>query len=281
MEKIVLITDSASDISKEDTEKYNIKMLRFGIILDNKVYKDGVEITSKEVYERIKDTIISTSVPTLEEIRLLYEELKSEGYTHAIFIPISSGLSSIANMINLQSKEIKEINTYIFNSKSISMGEGVQVIECAKLIKQGKTFDEIVQMLPQIRSKVSLYFIVPTLDYLIRGGRIGRVTGKVGQTFNIKPVISVGDDGKYYTVANTRGWEAATSKMISIGDKLLDEHPSMVYIRHAANEKDATYLFDHFKTHPNTKSASLGEISALAGVHSGPGLIGTVFYRID
>ena len=279
MEKIALITDSASDLSKEEIDRYKIKVLHFKVIIGNNIYLDGIEIASREIYEKIKTTMISTSVPSLEDIRLLFEELKRDGYTHAIFITISSGLSSTANQISLQSKEVEGIETFIFDSKSISMGEGVQVIECAKLIKKGKPFSEIIKMLPEIRSRVVLYFLVPTLEYLIRGGRIGRVTGRLGQILSIKPVISVGEDGKYFTVENARGWNNALSKIVSIGKNILDENASKIFIRHAANEKDANYIYEQLKSHPHIKEISVGEISAVAGVHSGPGLVGVAFYK--
>lgn len=279
MEKIALITDSASDLGKETLSSYGIKQLHFKIIVGDKSYIDGTEISSKEVFSQIKETVISSSVPSAEDIRALYEDLRSQGYTHAIFITISSGLSSTANQISLVSNEYKDVETLIFDSKSISMGEGVQVIECSKLIKEGKSFKEIAGILPEIRSRVTLYFLVPTLEYLIRGGRIGRITGYVGRILNIKPVISVGEDGKYYTVENARGWNLALSKIVFIAKEMLKTNRVRIFVRHAQNEKDANFIYEMLKDEKNITEISIGEISPVAGVHSGPGLIGVAFYR--
>lgn len=279
MEKIALITDSASDLGKETLSSYDIKQLHFKIIVGDKSYIDGTEISSKEVFSQIKETVISSSVPSAEDIRALYEDLQSEGYTHAIFITISSGLSSTANQISLVSNEYKDVETLIFDSKSISMGEGVQVIECSKLIKEGKNFKEIAEILPEIRSRVTLYFLVPTLEYLIRGGRIGRITGYVGRILNVKPVISVGEDGKYYTVENARGWNLALSKIIFIAREMFKTNRVRIFVRHAQNEKDANFIYEMLKDEKNITEISIGEISPVAGVHSGPGLIGVAFYR--
>ncbi len=279
MEKIALITDSASDLEKETLNSYGIKQLHFKIIVGDKSYIDGTEISSKEVFSRIRDTVISSSVPSAEDIRSLYENLRSQGYTHAIFITISSGLSSTANQISLVSNEYKDIETLIFDSKSISMGEGVQVIECSKLIKEGKSFKQIAEILPEIRSRVTLYFLVPTLEYLIRGGRIGRITGYVGRILNIKPVISIGEDGKYYTVENARGWNLALSKIVFIAKEILKTNHVRIFVRHAQNEKDANFIYEMLKEEKNITEINIGEISPVAGVHSGPGLIGVAFYR--
>lgn len=278
MEKIALITDNTSDLEKQILDSYGIKQLHFKIIVGDKSYIDGVEISSKEVFSQIKVTVISTSVLPLEDIRATYEELRSKGFTHAIFVTVSSGLSSTANQINLVSSDYKDIETLIFDSKSISIGEGVQVIECAKLIKEGKSFKEIAEILPEIRSRVKVYFLVPTLEYLIRGGRIGRVTGYIGKILNIKPVISVGEDGKYYTVENARGWNLAMSKIISITKETLKTNRVRIFVRHAQNEKDANYIYEILKDEQNVTEISIGEISPAAAVHSGPGLIGVAFY---
>lgn len=278
MEKIALITDSASDLNKDEIEKYKIRILRFKIIIGDKMYLDGAEISAEEVYKKIAKTVISTSIPSLDDIKSIYEELEREGFTHAIFITISSGLSSAGNQINLLSKDFSSINTYIFDSKSISMGEGVQAIECSKLIMQGANFKEIVEELPKIRSRVKLFFLVPTLEYLIRGGRIGKVTGMLGQMLSIKPIISIGDDGKYYTVENARGWNVALEKVISIGEETINKGRTKIFIRHASNPKDANYIYERFKGLSNVSEISVGEISAVAGVHSGPGLVGVAFY---
>ncbi len=279
MDRIAVITDSMADLDKQTIEKYGIELLRLKVIVKDKTYVEGVDITADEVFKEMKSSIVTTSVPSVDEVTALFDSLARKNYTHAIFITVSSGLSSTANQISMVSQHFKGIQTFIFDSKSISMGQGVQVIECAKMVESGDSFEHITETLPEIRSRVKVYFLVPTLEYLVKGGRIGRVTGVIGQILSIKPIISVGEDGKYYTVETARGWNVAISKIVSKVKELLLENKLRVFIRHSANEADANKIFDALKHESNITFLDVGEISVAASVHSGPGLIGIALYQ--
>ena len=166
MEKIALITDSASDINSELIKKYNINVLPFKIIFSDKEYKDGVDITPSMLYERLPNEIPTTSLPSISEFTQLLENLKSEGYTHAIIITISSCFSGTFNAARLASESVSGINTFVFDSLTLTMSEGAMVLESANLIEKGKSFDEIVDFLSTIRQKIDVFFTLDTLNYL-------------------------------------------------------------------------------------------------------------------
>lgn len=279
MNKIALITDTASDIGKEAIEKYNIKVLPFRIIYKDREYKDRVDITPDEVYKNMKTEVPKTSIPGLCEIEKVFENLKKEGFTHVIAIHLSSSLSGIVNAVSMISNSFPEIKTHIYDSKSISVGEGVLVERCAELIQKGKSFDEIVEAIQNIKSRMKLYFVIDTLEYLKKGGRIGRISSTIGEVLNIKPIVSIDDEGRYYTYAKIRGRRQSINKLIEIGTNIIKTCKCRVYINHGGALDEAKRIQEAFSRFSNVISITVGDISPVASVHSGPGLVGVAFLR--
>lgn len=277
MEKIALITDTTADLPEELVKKYNINVLSFRIIYKDREYKDKIEITSEQVYKGLKEEVPTSSMPALQDMEDVYEKLKKDGYTHVIGITLSLGLSGIYNGLTLASKSYPDIKSYICDSKSISLGEGALVIEVARLVEDGKSFDEIVKEIPNIQKRIHLFFVVDTLEYLIKGGRIGKVTGTIGELLKLKPIVSVDYEGKYYTYAKVRGRKQSLSRLVEIAKEVSNKNKCIAYMLHGDGEEDALKVKSVIETLPNITSISYGGcISPVSGVHSGPGLVGLV-----
>lgn len=280
MEKIALITDSASDISKEIALKYNVKVLPFKIIYRDREFSDGINISSKEVYETLESNTPTTSLPSMADIEGTFEKIKAEGYTHAIVVTISSKLSGFNNAIKLLSEDYPEIKTYVHDSKSISKGEEILIKEAGKMIESGKSFDEVVAELPKINERIKIFFVIGTLEYLIRGGRLGKVAGTIAQFLHLKPIVSVDDEGEYYTYAKVRGRKQSLNKIYDIGTSILNNKKCDVYLMHGEAEEETLALAEKLKENPNAESVNFGGyLSPVSGVHSGPGFIGVLFYE--
>ena len=204
MDKIALITDSASDLNTDFAKTNNIKILPLKIIFSDREYDDGIDITPKMLYEALPKEIPKTSLPSIEKFAYALEEVKNEGYTHVIIITISSGLSGTYNSARLAAENISGLETFVFDSMTLTMSEGAMVIETANLIKEGKSFNEIVDILPTFRSKIDVFFTIDTLEYLIKGGRIGKVAGTIADALNLKPIITVGDWNISYCMQDSR-----------------------------------------------------------------------------
>ncbi|WP_055665286.1 DegV family protein [Desnuesiella massiliensis] len=281
MEKIALIADSTCDLDKNIIEKYNIHILPLRVIYKDKEYIDRVDITPQEVYDSLKNETPKTSLPSMNDMESLLTRLEEEGYTHTIIIPISSGLSGTFNSLKLVSEHHPKLTTTVFDSKSLSLGAGALIIECAKLIEANMPYEEIVAKLPLIQEKISLYFIVDTLEYLKKGGRIGRVSGTIGELLNIKPIISVNDDGVYYTYSKVRGKKQAISKLLDLAEEYLKSTRCKVWIMHGGALEEGQKVYNTIKTYSNISELGFGEISPVAGVHAGPGLVGLVVVKED
>ncbi|MDT8716379.1 DegV family protein [Clostridium sp. 19966] len=279
MEKIAIITDTTSDLDDEFVSKNNISVLPFTISYSYGDFKDKFEITPMEVYKNLDKEIPKSSLPSIQDLENAIEKLKSEGYNRILIITISSGLSGFYNAANMVAESHTDIKIHAFDSKSLSAGEGYIVERCVELINKGTSFEEIISKLSDIRSGVKLFFIVGTLEYLIKGGRIGRVSGTIGEFLNIKPIISVGkEDGQYYQYAKVRGRKQSLNKIIEIGKEITKDCKKKIYILSGNAEEESISLCKEFEKLPNVISAEYrGNISATASMHSGPGLVGILF----
>lgn len=282
MEKIALITDTTSDLSDSLVKEYNIRVLPFRIIYKDREYKDKFEITPEEVYSNMKVEVPTSSMPSMDDMEEMYKELILEGYTHVIAIVLSTGLSGIYNGLKIVSESHPEIETFLWDSKSISLGEGAQVIHCGEMIKKGMSFSDLKKDVASFYNKIHLYFVVGTLEYLKRGGRIGKVSGTIGELLNIKPIISPNENGVYATIDKVRGRKQSLKKLMELADALLKEHKCEVFVMHGDSLEDSKNFFDSIKDKENVvKSYFGGAISPVSGVHSGPGLVGLVMVEAD
>ncbi|MFT5872408.1 MAG: DegV family protein with EDD domain [Clostridium sp.] len=277
MDKIALITDTTSDLNREAVDKYNINVLPFRIIYSDREYLDNVDITSQEVYSNMEKEVPTSSLPSMKDMEELFLRLEEQGYTHAIAVTLSTGLSGIFNAMKLISENHPSIITHVCDSQSIALGEGLIVTECGKLIQEGKSFEEVVEAIPFIKKRIHLYFLVGTLEYLKRGGRIGKVSGTIAELLNIKPIIAIDTDGKYLTCEKVRGRKQSLNKLIELTNNILDKKKCKVYIVHGEAYDEAKKVMEIISKHPNVISIEFGGyISPVSGVHSGPGLVGMV-----
>lgn len=281
MDKIALITDSTSDLPDNIIKRYNIKILHYKIIYKDREFIDKINITPEEVYGNLEREIPTSSIPSMSEMEEVFKELEKEEYTHAIVITLSAGLTGIYNAVKLVSENHPKIKTYIFDSKSISMGEGILVEECGRLIEKGFTFNKIVNKIPDMRRRLNLFFVVGTLEYLKKGGRIGKVAGTIAELLNIKPIVSIDiNDGKYYTYDKVRGRKKSLNKMVEIAENILITKKCRLCVVHGCALEDSRKIFNDLKQHPNVVSSSFGgALSPVSGVHSGPGLVGLILFE--
>ncbi|GKU26098.1 DegV family protein [Clostridium folliculivorans] len=279
MQKIALITDSGCDLDTEILNKYNIFFLPLRIIYKDNDYLDRLEISPEDLYLSLEKEIPKTSLPDGQFIENILNQIEAQGYTHAISISISSGLSGTANSLRIIAENHPNLKTYIFDSKTLSMPQGSIALVAAEMIESGSTFEEIIEVLPKLREKTDGYFTLNTLDYLKKGGRIGKVSGTIGEMLNIKPVISINDDGVYFTHSKARGRKQAIGKLREILDENLSIAKCKVWVLQGGALDEAKAFFEVVKDLPNITHISISTIGPALGVHTGPGLLGLAIQR--
>ncbi len=281
-EKIAIIIDSCTDVPKEYIDKYNMYVLPLTINYKDKSYLDGVNITADEVYENLKTEVPKTSLPSGEIIEKTFKKIIEAGYEKIIAVTVSSGLSGTNNIVNIMAKEFPSIETYVVDSKNISLGAGLTAITAGELIEKNYSFEEIKDKLIQVVKNTKIFFCVETLEYLKKGGRIGLVTCAVGTLLELKPIISCNEDGIYYTVTKCIGRKNSIKKTIEMAEKYAKSFSCCkISIGNGHAYEEAANMAKKMKEElRNIKYLIESSISPALGVHTGPGLIGIVVQEL-
>lgn len=281
-EKIAIIVDSGCDVPEEYRLKYNMKVLPLKIIFKDTEYLDKIDITASEVFEKFNNEIPKTSLPDPSFVKDTIKSLVDEGYKKIISVSISSGLSGTYNLIRMVSQDFSDIEFALIDTKNIGIGAGYTAIYAGMLIDEGLSFKEIERKLNENLDNTKVFFCVGTLEYLIKGGRIGLVLGSIGQLLNLKPIISCNKDGVYYTVDKVRGRNKSLTKTlekaIEFGKDFEKYNIGIVY----GNAKEEAFeLYEKLKeSYPNANVSVCEELCPSLIVHTGPGLIGICVQKI-
>lgn len=284
MSKIAIVTDSTCDLDRELAEKLNIHILPLKVVFSQEEqYQDGIEITPEEVYARMPHETPSTSMPGPGEIKALFQRLKEEGYTQIVAIHISTGLSSTLDVVKMVAKDFPELEIETVDSKALSLALGFLVLKAVQLRDLGIKFHEIIEQLNQTRQKIKVFFVVKTLEYLKKGGRIGLVSGSLGQVLDVKPIISINEDGKYYTFSKVRGRVKSLAKLKEVVLEKTKGRTVNLAVAHSDALEEAKTLYQELleSTTLKIKESWLGQIGPVMGVHAGPGLIGVAYEELS
>lgn len=283
MERIAVITDSCGDVPRELAEEFSIFVLPVMIQCKDGSYRDGVEISSDEVYERLKTELPRSSSPLGSDIVDMFEEIKRQGYTHAIAVMLSGGLSSTVNHIRLAGEEMDGLEVRVFDSKSGSIGIGAIALQVAKEIRDGASFAEIVERVPRLIENTTVFFSIDTLEYLQKGGRIGKATALAGAMLQIKPILSIDDDGEIYTADKVRGRKQVINHLIKqVQGKMQEGRPYSLMVADGAAPEEREHLEEKLlQAFPDYQCLYRAKIGGGLGMHLGPGLLGAGIQFLD
>jgi DegV family protein with EDD domain len=275
-EKIALLVDSGSDVPKAYREKYDMYVAPLTIIYKDAEYRDGIDIQPEDVFARFATEIPSTSLPSPATFGDLFKQIKADGYEKVIGVTISSGLSGTFESMTSNGPAPEGLEACYIDTKNIGIGSGFSAIRAGELIEKGLPFDEVCRGVADAARHTKLFFCVSTLEYLMKGGRIGLVAGMVGTLLDLKPVISCNDDGIYYTVAKARGRKKslalALEKAVEAAAGAIEYN---LTVMHGAAQAEADELLAALKQRlPNYRIVVEGQITPALVVHTGPGLIG-------
>jgi len=279
---IRIVTDSTADLPQWFVEENKIKIIPLHVSFPNATYLDGVELKAKDFYPMLiasGNDLPKTSTPTLDDFQQAYRQLLAETpHCQILSIHISGGLSSTVQIAESAAKTISD-QIYVFDSRNISFGTGLQIFEAVDLVQRGFTMDKILEHLSQVSKYTETMFCLDTLEYLYKGGRIGKVTAFFGSMLNIKPIIHV-KDGVYESFEKVRSQRQAIQKMIDRGASLLEgRKPKRVGIIHGACEQMAQVLKEKAEETFGKAVDTFSETGAVIGTHTGPGTLGmTVCY---
>lgn len=280
--KIGIITDSASNLDLKFIEKHeNLVMTPLMIAFDGEYHRDIIEVDYETVYSKLKTTKVTTSLPSLGDFEEAIKKLEKDGCTDILVISISSNLSGTFNAFELAGKDHVGAELHYYDTKTLSAAQGNLVKVALNSIEEGKSIARIIADLNQVRYEDSIaLFTVETLKYLREGGRIGKVEGTIGDLLNVKPVITVNDDGVYVTLTKGFGMKRTMLAMRKVlkdkyGDDLID-----ITIHYGDDVKKAEALKEKLASSFNTREICVAQLTPVLGIHTGPEMYAIIAQKV-
>jgi len=275
MSRIAIVTDSTANLHPEFIKCHNIQVLPLKIHWGEETLRDGVDITPSEFYKRLgkSSDIPTTSQPSRQEFVQVFEELAP--HCDGIIAPlISSGISGTVDSALSAQSEFSAVPVEIVDSYSTAAGLALVVIAVSQAVDAGKSFAEIKQIAVNGARQVQLFFMVDTLEYLHKGGRIGGASRFFGSALSIKPILYLDDRGKIDALERVRTKQKALSRIIELAANSAADRPAHVGILHAGAYNLAVELRQQIQAHIDCLQLNIYGLSPVIGTHVGPGAIG-------
>jgi DegV family protein with EDD domain len=273
---IGLVTDTACDLPQELADRYQIVQIPFGISFGDRFYLDKHTIQAKQFYRLLssyhKHPVSSQPAPAMIQNLL---EFTAMNYDKVIAVHISDKLSGAYQSSSLVASRLAPGKLGVINSRQLSVTEGLVTLRVARAIESGMEFDEIMLSSKEWADNTRIYTDINTLKYMVRGGRVPPLTGFVADLLNLKPIVSLDEEGKAQVYGKSLSRKRNMEKIIAFIAKDLQTRKIWEYaIVHAEAEDRAKSYAQKLTQLTGKKPAYIMPLSPVVGVHNGIGAVG-------
>ena len=285
-QKIALLTDSCADLPPRLAEENQIFIVPLRILCSDGEYRDGVDIRAADIYARLRaGELPQTSLPAAQDITDAFDAIAAAGYDGVIALMLSGGLSGTYNMVRLLAEERADLTIRVYDSVSGSLGTGMMLLQLAEDIRRGMDWNALTERrVPWLIQNTFPFFSVDTLEYLQKGGRIGKVTAMAGTMLQIKPLITFAADGQLQSIAKVRGRNLVIRKLIELVE---DRHAgaaryNLAFASGGAPAAEVETLRQKLTAAlPDYDHIWSGELDGTLSVYIGDGVLGAAVQRLD
>ena len=279
LQKIYIVTDSSAGIPDELRAGLDICVIPLWLIWDNESFRDGVDILPHTFYQRLRtsSTLPSSTQPSVEEFREFFQNCARESDA-IVSVLASSRISGTVDSALAAKELIPDYSIRVVDSHFTSMGLGFIAVAAARAAASGRSLDQVVEAAERMRESVNLLFVVDTLEYLHKGGRIGGAKRLFGTALNIKPILHF-DQGLIQPLSQARTKKKAIEQMLNIAaDRLAGRGMAEAVIVNVDCPEEGEALVKIVKDRFNPSMIYASGVSPVVGTHVGPGCLGLAFY---
>lgn len=272
MDNIRIVADSTCDLPKDLVEKHQITIIPMYIITPAGEFKDGIDISRKEFYERLPefDPAPTTAAPGPDVFRQVYEQLAAEGAREILSIHIAHKLSATVNIAHQAASETTVVPVTVLDSRQLSLGTGFQVLTAAQAAAEGRSMSEILSILEDQIKRTHVFAVLDTLEFLKRSGRMSHAVSFIGTLLKIKPFLKMYDGNP--VAERVRTTERAMKRLVEL---LRESAPlEKVALLHSRALERAQELLQVVKDILPEGRILIEEINPALGAHIGPGVVG-------
>lgn len=284
MNDYVIMTDSTIDLSADLIEKLQLDVIRMTVCVDDKDFPDN-ELSSKEFYNKLRNRSVSSTSQINPAVFVEYFTNIVQTGKDILYICFSSGLSGMYNSAVLAAEEVRknypDRKILVLDSLSASIGEGLLVYYAAMKKHAGANIEEVAEWIEENKLKICHWFMVDDLNHLCRGGRLSQSVAFLGSMMNIKPILSVDNEGKLKVAAKVRGKSKAVDYILNqIESNAQDVESQTIFVGHADCQENAKLLANAIRDRFNPKEVIISDLGAVIGSHVGPGMFAATFLGI-
>ena len=279
MSKIAIVTDSSAYLPKAFVDQHNIRVVPLKIHWNEKTYRDGIDISPSAYYKLLSrsSTIPTTSQPSVDEFLQIYEELAADH--DGIIVPvISSGISGTYSSAKTAASMFSEVPVEVVDTLTTAAGLALVDIAVAQAVSEGKDLAAVKKLAEGIVNRLGMYFVVDTLKYLHKGGRIGGASRYFGTALSIKPVLYLDRQGKIDALDRVRTKTKALAKLVELAVAKAAGQSAHIGIIHADALDEAKQIKAQLSDQINCKQIEIYDFSPAIGTHVGPGTVGVGIY---
>lgn len=280
---IRIIVDSTCDLPEEILTRYNIKTLPLRVSVNGVDYLDKVTITVAEVYEAMRNGALpKTSLPKRTEAYEMLKECAIKGY-NCLFLSLSSKLSGtyqvVAGVVAELKKQYDTVELEAIDSKAGSMATGLMALQAARLAAAGAGFKTVAGVMKELAEHVEHIFTISDLNWLIKGGRISKTEGLIGNLLQINPILHV-NNGALEVIKKVRGKKKALHTVVDLVEERIRDFPDqLIGITHADDRETALEVEALLHDRLGKKKTMVGIIGSVLGTHLGIGGVGVFFFN--
>ncbi|MCK4724832.1 MAG: DegV family protein, partial [Anaerolineales bacterium] len=245
MSKIALVTDSTAYLPPEFVEQYNIHVLPLNLHWGEETLQDGIDISADEFYKRLAQspTLPTTSQVSVHQFSELFKQLSAD-HEGILCIVISSGISGTYDSAEGALQEFDTVPVKLIDTRTTACGQALAVMAAVRALEDGMGLEETGALVEGICQKMSTNFVVDTLEYLHKGGRIGGASRYLGTALNIKPILELNDEGKIEALERVRTKKKALERLISLAEEQVGDGSASVGVMHASSPQAAQEFLD-------------------------------------
>lgn len=268
-----IVTDSTADLPPEFVDRLAIAVVPLVVLFGDEVLQDGVDINSEKFFRRLvrEPQLPTTSQPSVGTFRAAYEALRDAGATEILSIHISGKLSRTIESARQAAAEVSGVRIEHVDSGEASLALGLGVIAAAEAAQAGKSLDEVRALVTSQFRRTHCFFMVDTLEYLRRGGRIGRAQELIGSLLQFKPLLAI-REGEVVPIGRARTKQRAIEELLRRAGELRPIAQAMAV--HATTPEDCEYIVERLHGMAPDAEITVGRITPVIGVHTGPGMLG-------
>jgi DegV family protein with EDD domain len=280
-ENTAVVLDSTADFPEAAQRFPNLRIVPLYVRFGDESFEDYVEMTPDRFYERLRTAseLPTTSQPTPADFLAVYEEL-APSYEHILSLQISSTLSGTFASAQSAAEQLGGGKVRVIDTRTVSASIGLLALGVQRRLERGTTSEEIDAFVERYQRKHMLLFTVNTLDYLAKGGRIGRAAALAGNLLNVKPILTI-RDGEVVPLKRVRGNAKAFAEFRALFESTSTDSPALkVGIAHAAAPERLEALralVEHVRPHAQIEIAT--NLGAVVGTHAGPGTVGFFWFE--